>query len=100
MFTVEQHIVPNFKNQTKNKVLENGMRLAKAKSVKLRFTYREFTLIVGVLVALIVVFTFWYKQNPQAASDFRSFKDSVLKASIAVPLVERVVRNVSIERLF
>jgi hypothetical protein len=35
-------------------------------TMKKRFTYRELTLVVGIVVALIVIFTLWFRQPVQA----------------------------------
>jgi hypothetical protein len=36
-----------------------GIRLANIKAMKTRFTYKELSLIAGILVAAIIVFTIW-----------------------------------------
>jgi hypothetical protein len=69
MFATEQYTIQGFKNRTKKAVFETGMSLANRKAVKRRFTYRELTLIVGVVVALIVAFTL-FLQSPSAQSSY------------------------------
>jgi hypothetical protein len=52
-------------NQTKNSKEQTGIALAYGDiTVKPRITYREVTLIIGIMVAIIVVFTVWLKQKP------------------------------------
>ena len=46
-------------NQAKNGVLVTGMSLVKGILVNLRFTHRELTLVIGIIVALIVAVTLW-----------------------------------------
>jgi hypothetical protein len=64
MFTHEQPILQNRLNRSKRQVLGLGMAFVKPKTVKRNFTYKEYTLIAGVLVALIIVFTLWFRQEP------------------------------------
>jgi hypothetical protein len=57
-----------------------------------KFTYKEFTLILGVLVALIIVFTLWVYQPTRLRAAFGAkrpsivevFKNSVIKTYVAV----------------
>jgi hypothetical protein len=51
-----------------------------------RFTYREFTLIAGVVVALIVIFTLWFRQpsvvangRPKVTTDFSTLRKESIK---------------------
>jgi hypothetical protein len=45
----------------------DGMPFANGQvTMKKRFTYRELTLVVGIVVALIVIFTLWLRQPVQA----------------------------------
>jgi hypothetical protein len=64
MFTHEQPISQNRLNRSKRRVLGLGMAFVKPQTVKRNFTYKEYTLIAGVLVALIIVFTLWFRQEP------------------------------------
>lgn len=43
----------------KRGLFKTGMPLANAHDVKPRFTYKEFTMVLGVVVALIIVITMW-----------------------------------------
>jgi hypothetical protein len=64
MFIHEQPISQNRLNRSKRQVLGLGMAFVKPQTVKRNFTYKEYTLIAGVLVALIIVFTLWFRQEP------------------------------------
>jgi ABC-type cobalamin transport system permease subunit len=44
------------------------MTLAKPKHMIKRFTYKEFTLLLGVIVALIIVFALWIRQPAKSFS--------------------------------
>ncbi len=68
MFTNEQHIVKNAPRNTKNGYSYGGMALASRKDVNQRFTYRQFTLVIGVFVALIIVLTMWASHETPAVS--------------------------------
>ena len=48
--------------RAKNDVFTTGTSLVKPHTVNQRFTYRELTLIIGIIVALIVVVTLWMNQ--------------------------------------
>lgn len=45
--------------RTRNDVFGTGTALVKPIAVNKRFTHRELTLIIGIIVALIVVVTLW-----------------------------------------
>jgi hypothetical protein len=64
MFTHEQPISKNRLIRSKKRVLGLGMAFVKPQSVKRNFTYKEYTLIAGVLVALVIVFALWFRQEP------------------------------------
>jgi hypothetical protein len=48
--------------QAKNDVFTTGTSLVKLHAVNQRFTYKELTLIIGIIVALIIVVTLWMNQ--------------------------------------
>jgi hypothetical protein len=97
MFATEQYTIQGFKNRTKKAVFETGMRFANRKTVKRRFTYKELTLIVGIVVALIVAFTV-FLQSPSAQSSFNEALHLKLPPLIA-PAVKAVtaIQEVLIE---
>jgi hypothetical protein len=59
MFTTEQNIAKAAIKTSKKRFLNAGMPLAKEVSVKYRITYKEVTLILGVVVAILVALTLW-----------------------------------------
>ena len=58
MFKTEQNISKNPKNRAEKAVLLNGMALANKVIVKKGITYKELTLILGIVVALVVALIF------------------------------------------
>jgi hypothetical protein len=58
MFASEQHTVLIIKDQTKKRVFTSGTSLVKGHGVKRHFTYRELTLIIGIIVAMAIVILF------------------------------------------
>lgn len=46
-------------NRAKNGDFVTGMSLVKGNVVNLRFTHKELTLVIGIIVALIVALTLW-----------------------------------------
>jgi hypothetical protein len=68
------------------------MPLEHEKTMIKKFTYKELTLILGVLVALIIVLTLWVYQPSRTRTSFSTkrpsvvevFKNSVIKTYVAV----------------
>lgn len=63
-----------------------------------RFTYKELTLILGIIVALIVVFTLWIRQPSQSVSGSARLP----KLTNFVPVKSHVIQHaatVFVERL-
>jgi hypothetical protein len=49
-----------FENNQKNPILRVGTTLVKQPLMKVRFTYKEFSILVGILVAIVlIVLTLW-----------------------------------------
>ena len=57
MYTIEQHELKKAKNQAKKRVTRVGMTLEESTAMKRKFTYRELTLLIGILVAVIIATT-------------------------------------------
>ena len=57
MSTYERYIAQYHKNKALNGFFRAGMTLAKSKNVNRRFTYKELSIILGILVAILVVIT-------------------------------------------
>jgi len=62
MFITEQHIKTSIYKKARKGLFKAGMPLVNPKHVSQRFTYKEFTLVIGVLVALIIALTLWMKR--------------------------------------
>ncbi|NJM26028.1 MAG: hypothetical protein HC859_11605 [Bacteroidia bacterium] len=71
--------------------------------MKYRVTHREFSLLIGIAVAIIVIFTLWLKQKPAdadpASTGMKSVPGMLIKpASVKVvvetlrPLLQRTLR--------
>lgn len=55
-----------------------GTPFVKPVSVKRTFTYKEVSLIAGIVVALVIVFTVWFRQDPANQPSSRSLRDKAL----------------------
>ena len=72
--------------------MTNGMAFERKKPMIKKFTYKELTLILGILVALIIVFTIWIYKPAGVHATFRAkrpsiveiFKDSAIKTYATV----------------
>jgi hypothetical protein len=71
MFKTEQHIVQTFRNSSKKARFQNGTTFAKKAIVKQKITYKEITLVIGILVAMLVALTLWV-QSPAEQSAIQS----------------------------
>jgi hypothetical protein len=97
MFTHEQSIPQNRLIRSKRQVLGLGMAFVKPESVKRNFTYKEYTLIAGVVVALIIVFTLWFRQEPlkESPQTLKSNKAKTMSLpEAAKSLVRRAVTEI------
>ena len=56
MFGSEQNIAKYLANQLKKHVLKDGTSFAKRSNVKFRLSYRELTIALGIVVAILVYF--------------------------------------------
>jgi hypothetical protein len=65
MFKTEQIPGQNNKNQQKALVLKSGTTLANSKIVRSSITHKEITMLLGILVAAIVLFTLWMRTPSQ-----------------------------------
>ncbi len=59
MFTSVQPNQQNMNLKGKKGSLNAGMALVKGERMIKKITYKELTLIIGIIVALIIVFAFW-----------------------------------------
>jgi len=93
MFASEQYYGERVKNRTKKAVFESGMGLVKRKAVKTHFTYKELSLIVGILVALIIAFTLFFR-SPSKPS---SFSDHAIFPTLTKPEAKGVLGDILIK---
>lgn len=92
MFTTEQYINQKVHLRARNGLFKAGMRLAKGKRVKARFTYKELTVVVGIFVALIIAFALWNSGFKNVTGE-----NSELPPTISIPAaVNFVVKSVSV----
>ena len=57
--------------------MTTGMAFDNSKTMIHKFTYKEFTLILGIAVALIIVFTLWIRQPEGKISTNENKRSSV-----------------------
>jgi hypothetical protein len=70
MSTYERYIAHYHKNKPLNGFFRAGMALAKSKNVNRRFTYKELSIILGILVAVLVVLVLAMPVVPSHAVGF------------------------------
>jgi hypothetical protein len=68
MFTIEQSFRETRAKSLKKKDFALGMSFAKPVHVKNRFTFKELTLVAGILVAVIIVLALWFKEPVKTSS--------------------------------
>lgn len=94
MFTHEQSIPQNRLIRSKREVLGLGMAFVKPPRVKRHLTYKDYTLIAGVLVALIVVLTLWSRQEPVKESTQTLKPKTMSLPDAAKSLIRRAVAEI------
>lgn len=57
-------------------------------------TYKSLSLIAGIAVALIIVFTVWYKQTPRHEQENMIHKASFSLPDIKTSLIDRTVAEI------
>lgn len=101
MFTTEQYFSRNTIKRGKNPVYRAGTGLEQGPDMKYRVTHREFSLLIGIAVAIIVIFTLWLKQKPAEAdpssTGMKSVPGMLIKPANVVakklqPLLQRTLR--------
>ena len=65
MFKIEQNIAKTSKNPLKKGFITAGIPFVEHTIVKRRITYKEMTLILGILVAVLVSLTLWVASEQQ-----------------------------------
>jgi len=82
MFTSVQYHPQKANLEAKKGTLKAGMALAKGERMIKRFTYKELTIIIGIIVALVIVFAFWSTGNINGESLSPSITPKVETSSI------------------
>jgi hypothetical protein len=95
MFTNEQNNRQNLKIASKKAVSGNGTAFAKSKIMKQRITYKEVTLALGILVALLVALTLWVT-NP---AEKQSSQSVILPYISSLATVKSII-HAAIEVIF
>src|SRR6478752_3242022 len=82
MFTSVQYHPQKANLEAKKGALKAGMALAKGERMIKRFTYKELTIIIGIIVALMIVFAFWSNNSISAESLSPTIKPKAETSSI------------------
>ena len=82
MFTSVQYHPQKANLEAKKGSLKAGMALAKGERMIKRFTYKELTIIIGIIVALVIVFAFWSNANLGGESLSPTLKPKIETSSI------------------
>ena len=90
MFIIEQHIDHNTVKKGRKRDFRSGMPMASPRNVKRKFTYKEFTLVLGVCVAMIIAVTVWVHQD----SDRRTYIQIIPRAEKVIPAINSLVKVV------
>jgi hypothetical protein len=80
MFNNEQCSKSKVENLSKKRIWRIGTPFVKPIPVRRSFTYKEVSLIAGILVALVIVFTIWFRQDSEKQPSSRSLKDKALQS--------------------
>ena len=94
MFKTAHFSKQNRQNLTGNAVSDSGTPLANSKSMFRRFTFKEFSLVVGIVVAIILL-ALWF--NPRLTESLNSGESLPLPKTItpsAKVLAERVISHI------
>jgi hypothetical protein len=92
MYAAEQHSEAEVHYKPKKAVSVVGTSLVKRKPVKNSFTYRDITLIIGMIVAVIVAITLFFASGETTASG--TVMDEFIPKTFAMPqatLVKKVL---------
>jgi hypothetical protein len=88
----EQLFNRKWPEQAINRNFKRGITLANNEIVKKFITYREITVVIGILVALVIVLTLWVRKPGQSVSGYErnphvgmpvSAKD-IFKSAVAI----------------
>jgi len=95
MFIIEQYIDHKLIKKSRKRDFRPGMPIAGSRIVKRKFTYKEFTLVLGVCVAMIIAITLWVHKD----GDQRTYNRIIPKAEKVIPAINTFVKSVSLRYL-
>ncbi len=79
--------------KSKKGSLNAGMAFAKGERMIRKFTYKEFTIIIGIIVALVIVFAVWSKNEVNCESFGPSVKPKI-EAPSANGFAKKVIAQI------
>ncbi len=82
MFTIVQPYRQNMNLKGRKGFLNAGTTLVKGDSMIRKFTYKELTLIIGIIVALVIVFAVWSNKEVSGESFGPSIKPKIETNSV------------------
>ena len=90
MFITEQYTRQKTENLYKKALFKTGTILVNHKEVKKAITYKEITLALGILVALLIAFTLWTRPDEEVSGSKDIRQISI--PSVAKSLFQTTVR--------
>jgi hypothetical protein len=90
MFISEQHIDKHVAKKSRKRDFRPGMPMASPRIVKRKFTYKEFTLVLGVCVAMIIAITLWVNKG----NDQHTNNRLIPQAEKFIPAINTFVKSV------
>ena len=91
MFKIEQNQDATLKNPWKKPVFNTGITLAKQKTVKRTITYKEVTLMLGIIVAFIVALTIWATNHQEGSGTGAAILPYITTTSTSMTFVKTVL---------
>jgi hypothetical protein len=73
--------------------LVDGTAFRNIKTMAKRFTYRELTLLLGIVVALLVAFTFWLREPTVQSAKPTSEVSTIQKVSNALDAKKKFIAS-------
>lgn len=92
MFITEQHIAQKPAGKSRNRYFSPGMPLATRRDVKQKFTYKEFTLVLGIFVAMIIAITLWFN----VGGDHTTGTTFIQSSERIIPAIHSLVKAVAV----
>ena len=90
MFIIEQYIDHKLIKKSRKRDFRPGMPIAGSRIVKRKFTYKEFTLVLGVCVAMIIAITLWVNKG----DDQHTYNRLIPQAEKFIPAINTFMKSV------